>query len=287
VVASSPDPLQDPVRGSVHDAVQDSGSPTADVETLVSRLRRAGCVFAEEEAALLAESAPPGEERERLLRRRLDGEPLEQVLGWAGFCGLRVAVAPGVFVPRQRTRLLAELATARAKAVPVPALVVDLCCGTGAVGLAVEAAVADVRLDSVDLDPAAVACARQNLPTARVHEGDLYDALPADLRGRVDVLVANAPYVPSADVALLPPEARDHEHRVALDGGPDGLDLHRRIADGAPWWLAPEGTLLIETSRDQADATAAACAAAGLRTETRRDDAVGATVVVAQRVAAW
>lgn len=272
MAASSPDPPPG------------AGSDEPGLGPLVARLRRAGCAFAEDEAVLLAEAAPSGEEREVLVRRRLGGEPLEQVLGWAGFCGLRVAVGPGVFVPRQRTRLLAEAAAARVRATEPPAVVVDLCCGSGAVGM-VAAAAADVELHAVDLDPAAVACARKNLVGAQVHEGDLYAALPTELHGRVDVLTANAPYVPSAEVATLPPEARDHEHRLALDGGPDGLDLHRRIAAEAPRWLAPGGTLLVETSRDQAAATSAACAAAGLRATTLRDVAVGATVVAAQRPA--
>ena len=239
-----------------------------ELPALVARLRAVGCVFAEEEAALIVAAAPPGEQRERLVGRRLEGEPLEQVLGWAEFCGLRVAVAPGVFVPRQRSVVLVELAVAAARARTPAAVVVDLCCGTGAIGLAVGRAVPDAELHAADIDPAAVACARRNLPGAEVHEGDLYGALPGRLRGRIDVLVANAPYVPTDEIALMPPEARDHEHHVALDGGPDGLDLHRRIAEGAPRWLAPGGGLLIESSARQAPRTAGACAAAGLRPRT-------------------
>ena len=91
--------------------------------------------------------------------------------------------------------------------------------------------------------------------TAALHLGDLYDALPVALRGRVDVLAANAPYVPTDRIALMPPEARDHEPRLALDGGVDGVDLHRRIAAGAAEWLAPGGVLLIETSPAQAPLT--------------------------------
>src|SRR5690606_31702571 len=110
--------------------------------------------------------------------------------------------------------------------------------GTGAVGAAVLAAAGEAvaELHAADVDPAAVACARTNLPTAQVHAGDLWDALPAALRGRVDVVAANAPYVPTDEIATMPPEARDHEARVALDGGPDGLELHRRVAAGARDW---------------------------------------------------
>ncbi len=244
---------------------------------MVARLRAAGCVFAEDEAALLEEAAA-GTALEALVARRVAGEPLEQVLGWAEFCGIRFVVEPGVFVPRQRTRLLVREAVALAAP---GAVVLDVCCGTGAVGAAVAAAVGGVELHAADIDPAAVRCARVNVPGA-VHAGDLFDALPASLRGRVDVLVANAPYVPTAAIALMPPEARDHEARAALDGGTDGLDVQRRVATGAPDWLAPGGVLLIETSAGQAPATAAAVAAAGLVPRVVGDEELAGTVVVGQ-----
>ena len=124
-------------------------------------------------------------------------------------------------------------------------------------GAALAAALDRVELYAVDIDPAAVRCARRNVAAAggQVYEGDLYEPLPATLRGRVDVLVANAPYVPTEAVGLLPPEARIHEPRVALDGGADGLDVLRRVAAAAPLWLAPGGHLLVETSERQAPQT--------------------------------
>ncbi|MDN4163265.1 putative protein N(5)-glutamine methyltransferase [Nocardioides abyssi] len=273
-----------------------------EVDALVARLRAAGCVYAEEEAALLREAVPGGADGadgagvERLVARRVGGEPLEQVLGWAAFAGLRVAVAPGVFVPRRRTTLLVRLAVhALEQAVRQAAeqtaqqagrgpVLVDLCCGTGAVAAAVRATVRPtlpaVEVHAADVDPAAVACARHNLPPEVVHEGDLYAALPGRLRGRVDVLVANAPYVPTADVALMPPEARDHEHRVALDGGDDGLAVQRRVAAGLGPWLAPGATVVVETGRHQADRTAVLLAAAGLAAEVVLDDEVEGCAVV-------
>lgn len=246
---------------------------------VVARLRAAGCVFAEEEAELLAAAATGPAELEDLVARRAGGLPLEQLLGWAEFCGLRIAVEPGVFVPRRRTTLLVEQAAALA---PDPAVVVDLCCGSGAVGAALLERLARVELVAADVDPAAVRCARRNVEPrgGRVVAGDLDRPLPAGLRGRVDVLVANAPYVPTAAIALMPPEAREHEARVALDGGPDGLDVQRRVAAVAPSWLAPGGHLLIETSEAQAGATAAAVTAAGLATRVVRDEDLDATVVV-------
>ena len=259
---------------------------------LVARLRAAGCVFAEDEAVLLEEAvegAPDaGSDLDRLVARRVAGEPLEQVLGWAEFAGLRLVVEPGVFVPRRRTELVATEATRVAQAVAergrIP-VVVDLCCGVGAIGAAVVAAVGQVELIAVDLDPAAARAARRNLEPvgARVMEGDLFDALPDGVRGRVDVLTVNAPYVPTADIALMPPEARDHEARIALDGGPDGLDIHRRVAASAGEWLAPGGHVLIETSRRQAAVTAALVGAGGLDARILRDDGLAATVVIGRR----
>lgn len=244
---------------------------------VVTRLRAAGCVFAEDEARLLTEAAPSRAELEAMVDRRVAGLPLEHVLGFAEFRGLRVAVDPGVFVPRQRTAYLVELAVPY---VAPGAVVVDLCCGSGALGAAVADVVPDALVYAADLDPAAVACARRNLPADRVFEGDLYAALPGELRGRVDVLVVNAPYVPTGAIALMPPEARDHEPLVALDGGADGLDVQRRVAAGAPEWLAPGGALLLETSDRQAPTTLAAFERAGLSARVERDEEVGATVVV-------
>jgi release factor glutamine methyltransferase len=252
-----------------------------DVATaVVDPLRAAGCVFAEDEAALLVEAAADDGELVALVARRVAGEPLEQLLGWAAFDGLRIALAPGVFVPRMRSEFLAERAAAAARPGSV---VLDLCCGSGALGAAVAARVPGIELHAADLDPAAVACARLNLPGAGVHEGDLFDALPTALRGRVDVLVSNVPYVPTSAIALMPPEARDHEPRLALDGGPDGLAVARRVLAGAPAWLARGGTVLFETSEAQVPAALAAVSAAGLAAAVDTHDERGATVVSGRR----
>ncbi|MET0765742.1 MAG: putative protein N(5)-glutamine methyltransferase [Blastococcus sp.] len=253
-------------------------APSAfDQPAVVLRLRAAGCVFAEDEARLLVEAAGTPAELAAMVDRRVSGEPLEHLLGWVEFCGLRVAVGPGVFVPRRRTGFLVRQAAALAAPGSV---VVDLCCGSGAVGAAVAAAVDGIDLHVADVDPVAVAYARRNLAVAEVHEGDLFEALPTALRGRVDVLVANVPYVPSGAIALMPPEARDHEPRVALDGGADGLDVVRRVAAGAPEWLAPGGSLLFESSASQAPHAVEVLAAVGLRPRVVGDEDLDATVVV-------
>src|SRR4051812_16138003 len=222
-----------------------------DPADLVARLRAAGCVFAEDEARLLRAQARTAPELTSMAARRVAGEPLEHVLGWAEFAGLRVAVEPGVFVPRHRSEFLVQQA---AGAGPHARVVVDLCCGSGAIGAALLERLVDVELHSADVDQAAVRSARRTLGSrGRVHLGDLYAALPASLRGRVDLLVASTPYVPADAVRLMPPEAREHEPLVALDGGSDGLDVVRRVVAGASVWLAPGGVVLVETSAAQGE----------------------------------
>lgn len=245
-----------------------------DAADLPARLRAAGSVWAEDEAAVLAAEAS-GERLEALVLRRLAGEPLETVLGWVDFGGLRLAVTPGVFVPRRRTELLARVARDR---LPDGGVLVELCCGVAPVAAYAGGGAAEVH--AADLDERALGCARANVPHAAVHLGDLYDALPEGLLGRVDVLAANAPYVPTGELLTMPREARDHEQPAALDGGTDGVDVHRRIAAGACRWLRGEGVLAIETSPRQAPLTAAAMADAGLVTSVVRDDGLDATVVV-------
>lgn len=252
---------------------------TAEV---VARLRTAGCVFAEDEAALLVDAARSPEDLASMVAERADGLPLEHVLGWAEFCGLRIWVDRGVFVPRPRSELLVREAAALARP---GAVVVDLCCGTGALGVALADALGTVALHATDVDPAAVRCARRNVATVggRAYEGDLFEPLPGTLRGRVDVLLANVPYVPTDAVGLLPAEARLHEPLHALDGGADGLDVLRRVAAEAAAWLVAGGHLLTETSERQAGAAAAVLAGAGLAARVARSEELDATVVVGTR----
>lgn len=300
-------------------ALRSSGPDPLPFDTLVSRLRAAGCVFAEEEARLLLASADSPSHLAALVERRTAGLPLEQVVGWAEFCGLRIAVRPGVFVPRRRTEFLARQAAALVRSAAERSagrtgtppgrggrtVVVDLCCGSGAVGAVLLAGPDPVALHATDLDPEAVRCARRNLTAAgpdggapevtgprtvapgspvsvvAVHEGDLYRPLPRELLGRVDVLVVNAPYVPTGAIDLLPPEARDHEPRIALDGGADGLDVQRRVAAEAARWLAPDGHLLVETSDLQVAGTTASLVSHGLACRVVTAPERDATVVVA------
>ncbi|MGO4613288.1 putative protein N(5)-glutamine methyltransferase [Nocardia sp. 2YAB30] len=259
---------------------------------VVGQLRAAGCVFAEDEARLLtAAAAETGAALEVLVAQRVSGTPLEHLLGWAEFHGLRIAVAPGVFVPRQRTAFLVDEAADLIRAKPGHPVVVDLCCGSGALGTAVATIITaearPVTLAAADIDPVAVECARRNLTPlgAPVYQGDLFEPLPGELCGCIDILLCNTPYVPSEMIARMPPEARDHEPRIALDGGPDGLDIFRRVVAEAPSWLAPGGHLLVESSEQQAPVALAVLARHGLAGRIAESDEHYATVVIGTRPA--
>jgi release factor glutamine methyltransferase len=281
---------------------------TEQTASAAARLRSAGCVWAEDEAALLAAAAGTAAELDAMVARRAAGEPLEQVVGWAEFCGRRIFVDPGVFVPRRRSEYLVtvaiRLARQRELTTPGPPVIADLCCGTGALGLAAASGlgatsgpgasglggpdrIGPPELHAADLDPAAVACARRNVEPAggHVYAGDLFTALPGSLHGRVTVLICNAPYVPTAEIAFLPAEAREHEAALALDGGTDGLAVLRRLAAGAADWLALDGGVLVETSEHQAPAMAAAMTAGGLLAGVHQDDESGGCVVTGVRAA--
>ncbi|MCX4677761.1 putative protein N(5)-glutamine methyltransferase [Streptomyces sp. NBC_01433] len=253
-------------------------SSPSSLSSIATTLRAAGCVFAEDEAELLVSTAESPAALAAMVERRVGGLPLEHVLGWAEFCGQRIAVDLGVFVPRRRTEFLVRQAAGLA---PAQAVVVDLCCGSGALGTALAATLDRVELHAADVEPAAVRCARRNVGgLGQVYEGDLFAPLPGSLRGRVDILVANVPYVPTDDVELLPAEARIHEPRVALDGGGDGLDVMRRVAAEAPRWLAPGGSLLVETSERQAARAAETVGGSGLIPRLVTSEELYATVVI-------
>jgi release factor glutamine methyltransferase len=245
-------------------------------------LAAAGCVSARAEADWLLEEAPDDRALRAMVARRVAGEPLQYVIGWAPFGRLRLAVGPGVFVPRPETEGLADRAATRLRAAAPPAAAVDLCTGSGAIACFLAAEVPGARVLATELDPGALAWAWANAERHGVEllAGDLDAPLPPELAGRVDVLCANVPYVPSGAIATMPRDVRDHEPRLALDGGPDGLDVLRRLAARAGHWLAPGGWLFCEIGEDQAEAAAALLTAAGLAEVAVHPDLVGRDRIV-------
>ena len=226
--------------------------------SLSDRLAAAGCVAADEEAEELQAAAPDGATLEAMVLRREAGEPLAWIVGSLDFSGVRVRVAPGVYVPRLQTVPLARRAAAL---LPTGGLAADLCTGAGAVARLIAHLRPDARVVATDIDARAVICATSN--GVEVHEGDLFAPLPSELRGQVDVVTAVAPYVPAGDLRFLPRDVVAYEPVTALDGGADGLDLVRRMVDDAPAWLRPGGWLLLELGGDQGSAVRPLLTAAG------------------------
>lgn len=248
-----------------------------DRASVIRRLREAGCVFAEEEAELLLETFQDPAGLDQAVAARAAGRPLEHLLGWVAWGGRRLHVGEGVFVPRQRSVLLVRSA---AQVTGPLGVLVELCCGCAAIGATIAADREYREVHAADADPEALTYARRNLPPgAQLHCGHLFDPLPASLRGRVDLLVASPPYVPTAEIGGLPREARDYEPRTALDGGPDGLAIAAEIVGRAAQWLTGDGVVLVECGPTQADRLADHCTAAGLRPQVLRDRDSGGTVV--------
>jgi release factor glutamine methyltransferase len=215
---------------------------------VVAALAAAGCVAAEEEAADLVAAADGPDELEAMVARRVTGEPLAWITRTARFCGLDVVVRPGVYVPRWQSESLARSA---AGLLHPTGTAVDLCTGSGAIALVLATARPGAHVVATELDPTAASCARENGVDVRV--GDLDDALPAELVGTVDVMTGVLPYVPAGALHLLPRDVVDHEPRMALDGGPDGLAVVTRAVRAGTRWLAPGGWLLLEVGGGQVD----------------------------------
>jgi release factor glutamine methyltransferase len=223
-----------------------------------------------------------------MLERRAAGEPLQYVLGRWGFRSLDLLVDRRVLIPRPETEVVVDVAIEELRRVG-GRTVVDLGTGSGAIALSIAVEVVTSEVWAVDASPGAVEVARANTAgigragaRVRVVEGDWYEGLPVELRGEVDVVVANPPYV--AEVDDLPPEVRDWEPPGALYAGPDGLAEIRRIVAAAPAWLRRPGSLVVELAPDQAPAAAGLAAAAGFTGVEVRPDLTGRDrVLVARR----
>jgi release factor glutamine methyltransferase len=229
---------------------------------VIARLMAAGCVAADEEAEELLASAPSDETLETWIRRREQGEPLAWITGTLQFCDHAVHVDPGVYVPRLQTEELARRAATLLASQP-GRRAADLCTGAGAIAVHLMAAVLDATVIGVDIDVPSVICARRNGVTAVV--ADLDQSLR---HGTFDIVTAVAPYVPTAGLRLLPADVQTYEPRLALDGGPDGLDVVRRAVVAAARLLRPGGWLLTELGGDQDQAVSPTLAASGFDTAT-------------------
>ena len=236
-------------------------STQEDLGRTTEQLREAGCVAAEEEAALLVQAAAGDAARlAALVARRRTGEPLAWLVGSVRFCDETVLVCPGVYVPRRQSEPLALEAAAR---LPEHGLAVDLCTGSGAIAVVLGRRRPLAWVVATEIDPVAAACARSN--GVEVFLGDMAAGLPAAFRGQADVVTAVVPYVPSDELRFLPRDVVAYEPRRALDGGRDGtLFLARAIIEAAPL-LRPGGSLLLELGGDEADLLASVLAENGYR----------------------
>jgi release factor glutamine methyltransferase len=238
---------------------------------VASRLARAGCVAALEEADELIEAAEGDTEALwQLVGRRETGEPLAWVIGWTRFLGQRIRVDRGVYVPRPQTEILARRAV---ELLPRDGSAADLCTGSGALAAVLGLHRPQARVVASDLDPAACRCAATN--GVEVYQGDLADPLPVELHGRLDLVVAVVPYVPTGALEFLPIDSRDFEPLLALDGGPEGTRVLERLVPEAAEWLRPGGSLLLELGADQDRALSDSLRRAGFGETLRHEDGDG------------
>lgn len=241
-------------------------APDTVDDNLVRALRDAGCVFAEDEARLLRGAARNDRDLATLLQQRVAGAPIEQLVGSVEFCGLNLHVGAGMFVPRQRTRMLAELASGRVTELPRRAVFLEVFGGVGPLASVVRAAAPDADVHVADIDGDALRYARLNVGhEASIHVGSVFEGLPSGLRGHFDVIAGVPPYVPTTQEHLLPREAAEFEPAIALFGGDDGLEHVRRVLADVDEWLAPGGILLLEMHRGQGGVAAPEARASGYR----------------------
>jgi release factor glutamine methyltransferase len=270
-------------------ALEAAGLPSArvDAEWLLAGLLGIGRVAVRLELGEAA-PAPLAERYARAVSRRARREPLQRILGWEEFRGVRVRLTDSVLVPRPETETLVEWALALLPAPgPRRLLAIDVGTGSGCMACALASERADLDVVAIDVSPAAAAVARENVLAldlagrVRVVAADLFAGL-RDIRA--DLIVSNPPYLPSALMPELPPEVRIHEPRLALDGGSDGLAVIRRIATAARPYLRPSGALVVETAGgDQASAAAALLRGAAWDQVAVRGDLVGIERFVAGR----
>ncbi len=266
-------------------------SPSVDARRLVERASGLDGVAL---VVDLDESAPRRSvgHLDAMVARRVEGEPLQYVTGRWGFRHLDLLVDNRVLIPRPETELVVEVALGelRSTSGARPSLAVDLGTGSGAIALSLAVEVVTTSVWATDVSPAALAVARANLagigrPAARVRlvEGDWFAALPAELAGRIDLVVANPPYV--AEAEDLPAEVADWEPQAALVAGPTGMEDLARIVAEAPAWLSPGGSLVLELAPHQARSMVAEARSVGFATVEVRPDLTGRDRVLVGRLA--
>ena len=223
-----------------------------------------------------------------LVTRRAAGAPFPVLVGRIEFYGLELKVWPGSFVPRPSSELVVDRAVRRLKRMDDP-VVVDICTGAGPIALAIADEITDAQVHAMDIQEEGLAQGRKNaraleIPNVTFKQGDMYDGLPRDLHGGIDVITGHVPYVPIDELDDLPAEVREHEPLFTLsDESDDGLFLMRRAILEAPEWLKPGGWLLLEVSDDLIPKLQALCTEAGLENKGAASDDDGLSVVVEAR----
>jgi release factor glutamine methyltransferase len=266
-----------------------TGTERDAIVTVARRLAAAGVPSPEVDARWLVDHACSvagspsgcgGALLDGLVARRIAREPLQLILGAAAFRTVELRMAPGVFIPRPETEIVAGVAIDAARAAGPSPVVVEPCTGTGAIACALLAEVPGVRVVASDVDDGAVKLARGNVtrvaageagppgPAAGAHAevvvGSLLDPVPAELRGHLDVLVANPPYLPAADRGTWEPEVADHDPDRALVGGDDGHEVVDALLEAATTWLRPGGTVVLEIDERRGSDAVAVAEAIGL-----------------------
>ena len=220
-----------------------------ELNDVTARLADAGFIAAHEEAEELLECSE-GDDLvlASMMERRLRGEPLAWITGFAMFCGSKIRVDRGVYVPRWQSEPLARRAATR---LPAQGMAIDLCTGSGAIAKTLQLSRPGARIVASDLDDQAVYCAGSN--GVEVYGGDLFAPLPRDLEGTVDVVIGVVPYVPTRSLPLLPRDTMVFESTLSYDGGEDGVRILRRVVRESGRFLRPGGALLIELGGDEVE----------------------------------
>ncbi len=241
-------------------ALKDIAGESAGLQA--EQLLCAACSFERVDLYTRGEEELPPAAQQRLagaLSRRLRGEPLQYIVGSAGFMDLTIKVDSRALIPRPETERLAELAASAS--IPERGRILDLCCGTGCLAAYLSEVFPKSEILASDISEDALSLAAENCPkSVRLLCSDLFEKIP----GVFDLIVCNPPYVPEGEIDGLQREVKDYEPRLALSGGPDGLDLIRRIIKEAPHRLAPGGFLFMEIGSDQGEAVKCLAEEAGL-----------------------